>query len=155
MSKFKNVIKRSGAIVPFTKIRIMNAIYRAAVSVGGRDKARAEQLADKVVELLEKTFPESHTPNIEEIQDAVEKVLIENGHAKVAKEYIIYRDEQNKKRRDEAKLASKPDEMIPWAKMWRVLDWASSHNLNTIEKYNQRVSNNEFPQIVHESEAAY
>ncbi|MCB0752684.1 MAG: response regulator SirA, partial [Ignavibacteriae bacterium] len=155
MSKFKNVIKRSGAIVPFTKIRIMNAIYRAAVSVGGRDKALAEQLADKVVELLEQTFPVSHTPNIEEIQDAVEKVLIENGHAKVAKEYIIYRDEQNKKRRDEAKLASKPDEMIPWAKMWRVLDWASSHNLNTIEKYNQRVSNKEFPQIVHESEAAY
>ncbi|MFZ1292425.1 MAG: ATP cone domain-containing protein [Melioribacteraceae bacterium] len=155
MSKFKNVIKRSGAIVPFTKIRIVNAIYRAAISVGGRDKAKAEILADKVIELLENTFPEDHTPNIEEIQDAVEKVLIENGHAKVAKEFILYRDERNKKRMVDAKIASKPDENIPWAKIWRVLDWASSHNLNTIEKYNTRISNNEFPHIVHESEAAY
>ncbi len=54
--KFKSVIKRSGTTVPFNRNRIMNAIYRAAVSVGGRDKARAEFLADKVIELLEKTF---------------------------------------------------------------------------------------------------
>ncbi len=155
MSKFKSVIKRSGAIVPFTKTRIMNAIYRSAVSVGGRDKARAEFLADKVVELLEQTFTEDYIPHIEEIQDAVEKVLIENGHAKVAKEYILYREERNRKRKEDAKLASKPDENIPWAKMWQVLDWAASNNLNTIEKYNARIKNNEFPHIVHESEAAY
>ena len=92
MSKFKNVVKRSGAIVPFTKIRIVNAIYRAAISVGGRDKERAEILADKVIDYLEKKFSDDHVPNIEEIQDAVEKILIENGHAKVAKEFILYRD---------------------------------------------------------------
>lgn len=155
MSKFKNVVKRSGAIVPFTKIRIVNAIYRAAISVGGRDKERAEILADKVIDYLEKKFSDDHVPNIEEIQDAVEKILIENGHAKVAKEFILYRDERNKSRMSEAKIASKPDENIPWAKIWRVLDWASSHNLNTIEKYNTRIKNNEFPYIVHESEAAY
>ncbi|MBI1931249.1 MAG: response regulator SirA [Ignavibacteriales bacterium] len=155
MSKFKNVVKRSGAIVPFTKIRIVNAIYRAAISVGGRDKERAEILADKVIDYLEKKFSDDHVPNIEEIQDAVEKILIENGHAKVAKEFILYRDERNKSRMSEAKIASKPDENIPWAKIWRVLDWASTHNLNTIEKYNTRINNNEFPHIVHESEAAY
>lgn len=155
MSKFKNVIKRSGTIVPFNRNRVMNAIYRSAVSVGGRDKAQAEILADKVILLLEETYDDDHSPHIEEIQDAVEKVLIEDGHAKVAKEYIIYRDERNRKRKEDAKLAAKPDENIPWAKMWRVLDWASSRNLNTIQKYNQRIGNNEFPQIVHESEAAY
>ncbi len=155
MSKFKNVVKRSGAIVPFTKIRIVNAIYRAAISVGGRDKERAEILADKVIDYLEKKFSDDYVPNIEEIQDAVEKILIENGHAKVAKEFILYRDERNKSRMSEAKIASKPDENIPWAKIWRVLDWASTHNLNTIEKYNTRINNNEFPHIVHESEAAY
>jgi uridine kinase len=155
MSKFKNVIKRSGTIVPFNKIRIMNAIYRAAVSVGGRDKNRAEFLAEKVVEYLETNYEESHTLHIEEIQDAVEKVLVENGHAKVSKEFIIYRNERNRKRQEDAKIASKPDENIPWPKMWRVLDWASSHNLNTVAKYNERITKNEFPQIVHESEAAY
>ena len=79
MSKeeFKDVIKRSGAIVPFNKERIDNAIYRAAVSVGGRDRERAKWLAEKVVEYLHENLPEEHTPHIEEIQDAVEKTLIE------------------------------------------------------------------------------
>lgn len=57
MSKkeFRDIIKRSGAIVPFKKERIENAIYRGAVSVGGRDRERAIWLAEKVVEyLLEK-----------------------------------------------------------------------------------------------------
>ncbi|MGD8634618.1 MAG: ATP cone domain-containing protein, partial [Anaerolineales bacterium] len=100
MSRFTHVIKRSGSIVPFRQERISNAIYRAAVAVGGRDRQRAEWLSDRVIEYLEQTLPEDHTPHIEEIQDAVEKVLIENGHAKVAKAYILYRDEQAKRRMD-------------------------------------------------------
>ncbi len=155
MSKFKYVVKRSGTIVPFKRTRIMNAIYRAAVSVGGRDKDQAEKLADKVIVLLENTFDDNHTPNIEEVQDAVEKVLIENGHAKVAKEFILYRNERNRKRQEDAKIASKPDENIPWHKMWRVLDWAATHNLHTVAKLNERIRGGEFPHIVHESEAAY
>ncbi|PID61988.1 MAG: response regulator SirA [Ignavibacteriae bacterium] len=155
MSKFKFIIKRSGTKVPFKKNRIMNAIYRAAVSVGGRDKDKAEFLADKVIELMNESFEDNYIPNIEEIQDLVEKVLIENGHAKVAKEFILYREERTKKRKADAKSASKPNQNVPWAKMWRVLNWANDHNLSTIEKYNARVKNNEFPHIVHESEAAY
>ena len=62
MSKeeFKDVIKRSGAIVPFNKERIDNAIYRAAVSVGGRDRERAKWLGEKVVEYLHENLPEGH-----------------------------------------------------------------------------------------------
>ncbi len=155
MSKFNVVMKRTGTLVPFNRTRIMNAIYRAAVSVGGRDKERAEFLANEVIKLLENSFDDNHVLNIEEIQDAVEKILIENGHAQVSKEFILYRDEQNRKRKEEAKLASIPDENIPWPKMWQALDWASGKNLDTISKYNARVSNNEFPQIVHEAEVAY
>ncbi|MEE9430312.1 MAG: ATP cone domain-containing protein [Melioribacteraceae bacterium] len=155
MTKIKNVIKRSGAIVPFTQNRVMNAIYRAAISVGGRDKERAEFLSEKVVEILEQKFDETNHPNIEEIQDVVEKVLVEHGHTQVAKEYIIYRDERNKKRKEDAAIASKPDENIPWSKIWHVLDWAADKELNTVEKYNWRVNKGEFAQIVHESEAAY
>jgi uridine kinase len=155
MSEFKSVIKRSGTIVPFRKNRIMNAIYRAAVSVGGRDKERSEFLADEVIKYLAKKFDVGSPLNIEDIQDAVEKILIENGHALVAKEFILYRNERSRKRKEDAKLASAPDENIPWPKMWRVLDWASDRNLNTISKYNARVANGEFAHIVHESEAAY
>ena len=91
MTQFTHVVKRSGAIVPFNQERISNAIYRAAVAVGGRDRERAVWLAGQVVQLLEQKLPAEHAPHIEEIQDAVEKVLIENGHAVVAKVYILYR----------------------------------------------------------------
>jgi uridine kinase len=155
MSRFTHVIKRSGSIVPFKKARIANAIYRAAVAVGGRDRERANWLADQVINHLADTLPEDHTPHIEEIQDAVEKVLIENGHAKVAKAYILYRDEQAKSRMDRGRRAAQSSENIPWRKLWYILDWAVEHNLHTIEALNQRLRNDEFPQIVHQSEAAY
>ena len=155
MSKIKKVIKRTGTIVPFKKERVSNAIYRAAVSVGGRDKKTAEELAEQVIEILEKIFGEDKIPHIEDIQDVVEKVLIENGHAKVAKEYIIYREERARARAAESRYASTPNENIPWAKIWHVLDWAVDKNLNSVEKLNARIANGEFATIVHESEKAY
>ena len=72
----KQVTKRTGAIVPFNQERIANAIYRAAVAVGGRDKSTAQSLSEQVVELLNQKFPEGTTPHIEDVQDVVEKVLI-------------------------------------------------------------------------------
>ena len=62
-------------------------------NVGGRDRDRAQELSDQVMALLAAAMPPGHNPTIEEIQDVVEKVLIENGHATVAKAYILYRDE--------------------------------------------------------------
>ena len=155
MAKFKYVFKSSGAKVPFKKERISNAIYRAAVAVGGRDKKTADELADQVIAYLESIFEDDHIPHIEEIQDAVEKILIENGHAKVAKEYILYREERKRKREEASRHASKPSDNIPWAKIWHVLDWAVSHNLHTVEVLNERIKRNEFPHIVHEAENAY
>jgi uridine kinase len=155
MSKITHVVKRSGAIVPFREERIVNAIYRAAVAVGGRDREQAKRLAGEVVRILKERNPERHTPHIEEIQDIVEKVLIENGHAQVAKEYILYREERARGRREQAERASQPSGNIPWVKIWHILDWAISHNLHTIEALNERIRNDEFPHIVHESEAAY
>ncbi|MBT8391433.1 MAG: response regulator SirA [Ignavibacteria bacterium] len=149
------VTKRSGTIVPFNHNRIINAIYRAAVAVGGRDKEKAEELAEQVVKSLNEKFDEKATPHIEDIQDTVEKVLIENGHAKVAKEYILYREESAKSRDEEGRMNSKLNENIPWAKVWRNLDWAVEHKLNTVNLLNERVASGEFAQIVHESEELY
>ena len=78
LSKINLVTKRDGRVVPFTQARITNAIYRAAVAVGGRDKLTAQALSDQVVAMLESTYAEGRTPTVEEIQDVVEKVLIEN-----------------------------------------------------------------------------
>ncbi|MBN2556950.1 MAG: hypothetical protein JXA97_13510 [Anaerolineales bacterium] len=155
MSEIKYVIKRSGARVPFNKTRISNAIYRAAVAVGGRDRDRAEWLADRVVECLEESIEPGHIPHIEEIQDAVEKVLIENGHAQVSKAYILYRDEQERMRQEAGIRASEPSGNIPWAKIWHILDWAASHQLQSIEQLNAYIKRGEFARVVHLSESAY
>ena len=155
MSTIKSVVKRSGATVPFNPDRITNAIYRAAVAVGGRDRSVAEGLTQQVVQLLEAQTPADHIPTVEEIQDVVEKVLIENGHAKVAKHYILYRDERARLRRERAGLASRPSENIPWAKIWRVLDWAVAQGVHTVDGLNERIARGEFPDIVRETDAVY
>ena len=97
--KLHYVVRRDGSTVKFDKERIVDAIWKAAESVGGTDKEIAEGLADKVVEALEGRFNDKKPPQVEEIQDLVEKILIENGHAKTAKAYILYR-EQHAKIRD-------------------------------------------------------
>lgn len=155
MGHIQQVEKRSGEIVPFTPERITNAIYRAAVAVGGRDRETAQQLSRQVVDILESNCPPDCIPTIEEIQDTVEKVLIENGHAKVAKAYILYREERAQKRSERAQRASRPSENIPWAKIWGVLDWAVSHGVHTIESYNQRVERGQLLDVVESAEKAY
>lgn len=155
MGKIKQVIKRNGKIVDFNPNRISNAIYRAAVSVGGRDKETAEKLAVQVVQILEEKYPENYKPHIEEIQDIVEKVLIENGHAKVAKEYILYREEQKQKRNLNARQGTRPSENIPWSKIWHILDWAVSNEIHTIELLNKKIKNGEFEELVQLSEKLY
>jgi uridine kinase len=158
VGKIYFVIKRSGAEVPFTPDRIVNAIYRAAVEVGGRDRALAQDLARQVVSILEQNVDPDYRPHIEEIQDVVEKVLIENGHARVAKAYILYRNERANHRKQQEMLSAfstNPSTNIPWAKIWHVLDWAVTHKVNTVEGLNNRIKEGEFSQIITESEAAY
>lgn len=155
MAKIKYVIKRNGATVPFSTERITNAIFRAAVSVGGRDRATAESLSMQVTELLEKKYKKNQYPGVEEIQDVVEKVLIENGHAKVAKAYILYREDRNRRRRKEKSATDQRSEYIPWAKMWSVLDWAVDHEVNTVDKLNQIVASGQFSDLIKISEVAY
>jgi len=150
------VIKRSGAVVPFNRERITNAIYRAAVAVGGRDRATAERLTDEVIAILEANSPPGGIPTVEEIQDIVEKVLIENGHARTAKAYILYRQERARRRKKRVRGESQRDpENIPYRKLWEVLNWAVDHNVHTIHHLNERIARGEFPEIVRESDEAY
>ncbi len=85
------IIKRNGEKVIFDRTKIAMAIFKAAKAVGGSDYKRADYLSKKVVELID--F--SETPTVEGVQDIVEKVLMENGHAKTAKAYILYRQQRS------------------------------------------------------------
>lgn len=155
MTKFTHVVKRTGAVVPFNQERITNAIYRAAVAVGGRDRSIAEQLSGQVVAMLEENAPPDHTPTIEEIQDTVEKALIENGRAKTAKVYILYRDERARQRQERAKRSLHLSENVPWRKLWEVLNWSVDHDLHTVERLNARIARGEFAEIVRETDRCY
>ncbi len=86
----QRIQKRSGIIVYFDKKKITEAIFKAAKSVGGTDRQQAERLTENVLNVLAQTFSDK-MPTVEDVQDVVEKVLIETGHAKTAKAYILYR----------------------------------------------------------------
>ncbi|MBU4304441.1 MAG: anaerobic ribonucleoside-triphosphate reductase [Candidatus Omnitrophica bacterium] len=93
--RLHNIVKRDGRTVSFDKQKISDAIFKSAQAVGGEDRLLADELANAVVLYLEKNF-QNEVPGIEQIQDIVEKVLIETGHAKTAKAYILYREQRRK-----------------------------------------------------------
>lgn len=95
--------KRDGREVPFNIEKVANAIYKAAQAAGGQDYKTSINLAEKVVLLAEKKF-KGKVPGVEDIQDIVENVLIKSGHAKTAKEYILYRAERIRAREMNTRL---------------------------------------------------
>ncbi|HJB25446.1 MAG TPA: anaerobic ribonucleoside triphosphate reductase [Firmicutes bacterium] len=99
----QTIVKRDGREVPFELEKITNAIFSAAQVLGGQDYETAKDLAGRVVNYLETELHEER-PNVETIQDAVEKVLVESGHARTAKEYILYRAERTRVREMNTRL---------------------------------------------------
>lgn len=95
--------KRDGRQVPFNIEKIASAIYKAAQVVGGNDYGEAMRLADEVCQQLSVSII-GRNPSVEEVQDMVEKVLIEGGHSKTAKAYILYRAERTRAREMDSKL---------------------------------------------------
>jgi len=89
--------KRDGRFVKFEPEKITNAICKAAFSVGFTDKRVCEKLSGQVVRTLETRFPKI-TPTVEDVQDFVEKTLIKNGYADIAKAYILYREKRTELR---------------------------------------------------------
>ena len=103
MNSIKKITKRDGRTVEFDVNKIAEAIFKAAQVLGGRDREMAMYLA-KQTELYLLEVCHNQVPTVEQIQDAVEKILIENGHARTAKEYILYRAERTRARDMNTKL---------------------------------------------------
>jgi len=131
------VRKRDGRLEQFDASRITKAIWKAAKAIGGKDEKRAEWLSGQVVSELERYFGEDGVPTVEEIQDLVEKVLIENGHARTAKAYILYR-KQHQDLRELAALLSDSDLVDQYLdlKDWRVRENSNmSYSLQGLNNY--------------------
>ncbi len=103
MSEIIAIIKRDGRQVPYNLEKIVDAIFKAANQLGGTDRNTARFLARQVEAYLLEVI-HTEVPTVEEIQDAVEKILIDNGHARTAKEFILYRAERTKVREMNTRL---------------------------------------------------
>lgn len=97
------IIKRDGRLVPFNTEKIGNAIFKAAQSIGGQNYQEAMQIAFRACEKAEIKYA-GKIPTVEQIQDVVEKTLIEDGHAQTAKAYILYRYERTRSREMQTNL---------------------------------------------------
>ncbi|WP_077532332.1 anaerobic ribonucleoside triphosphate reductase [Massiliimalia massiliensis] len=99
----EKIVKRDGREAQFHKEKIAKAVYQAAHALGGTDYAQSEQIADMVIDYLENVL-HLQAPTVEQVQDVVEKILIENGHARTAKEYILYRADRTRVREMNTRL---------------------------------------------------
>ena len=103
--------KRDGRIAPFNLDKITDAVFNSAKAVGGTSREMAEAVANSVQDILTIIYKDGRIPTVENVQDLVEKMLIERGHAKVAKAYILYR-EQHRRIRDGKDLLNEGLELI-------------------------------------------
>lgn len=99
----KKIRKRDGREVLFNLEKIANAIFKAAQAAGGQDYNTSLALAEEVADYLDVKY-HNDIPEVEDIQDAVEKILIESGHAKTAKEFILYRADRTRVREMNTRL---------------------------------------------------
>ncbi len=97
------VVKRNGEVVDFDQKRIQHAIKKAMLSSGSEiPNAEIEKLVNDISTEIEGRFLDLF-PNVENIQDIVEKHLVKSGKYEIAKEYILYRAKRQKDREEELK----------------------------------------------------
>jgi anaerobic ribonucleoside-triphosphate reductase len=124
--------KRDGRQEAFHKEKITWAIFKAATACGGHDFDRAQELADQVVQIAQLKYKDT-VPDVEGIQDIVEKVLIENGHAQTAKAYILYREKRRSARELNALIGATIEMFGDYL---GDRDWHINENANTQKSVN-------------------
>ena len=121
------VLKRDGTYQVFDIEKIAKAIYKAAVACNGSDYKTSMELAKKVEELLGKRLGKDSIPTVEQIQDAVEYVLIDNRHSQTAKAFILYREKRKTAREKNALIGATID---LFDKYIDDTDWSTKENAN-------------------------
>ncbi len=95
--------KRDGRLAPFDMTKIISAISKAFLAAQGQPRlGESEKLANEVLRLLKEE--NAVLPDVEHIQDLVERVLIENGYVQTAKAYILYRADRSRVREMNSRL---------------------------------------------------
>ena len=120
--------KRDGKRVPFDEKKIRLAILKASKAVGRGDAEDiASEITAAVLSFLEIFYGEKGHPAVEQVQDLIEKVLIEKGYAEIAKAYILYREQHAKLRETERLLANATKMVNSYLDK---MDWKVNENSN-------------------------
>ena len=126
-NKIRKVVKRSGQVVPFEKGKIIKAVAKALENTKEGNLNDARKVADKVIKLLNRNFKKGYIPEIEEVQDLVERVLMILDFEETAKAYILYREQHRKIREAEESL----EEAVSLVdKYIQEIDWKVKENAN-------------------------
>jgi len=150
----RTIVKRNGNLVSYDRERITNAIFKATTSTGLPDRALAESLSAQVEGTLTAAYHGDMLPSVEDIQDIVEKTLIENQQIKLAHNYITYRSQRAMRRATKA-ITFEVTDNIPYKKIYEVLLWNMAHRCESIESLNDHIIKGSFPALVQASEERF
>jgi len=126
-NKIIKVRKRDGEIVVFDQSRITDAIFKAITAIDQGDGKKSKKISDRVVRILNRRFKKDEIPQVEQIQDIVEEVLILEDLVDTARSYILYR-EQRRRIRETGTIIDESSEKID--KYLKELDWQIYENAN-------------------------
>lgn len=154
-SSIRKVIKRDGTLVDYDLDRITTAIFNAAASVGGKDRETSAYLSRCVEHSLVEMYGPDCTPSVEEVQDAVEDVLIKKGHTHTARAFIIYRRERAQARASRMNTRMDAADNIPYKKIYEVLRWNMDHSCESVHGINTLIADGTYPDLVHACNERY
>jgi ribonucleoside-triphosphate reductase (formate) len=126
ISSLSRIRKRDGSFSPFDAKKIESALLRAGRATGEFDAQEAEELTRQVV-LQKIPLQEDLTPQIEQIQDAVEAALFDAGYRSTLRAYIVYREQHRKLRNDQKTLVDVESSINEYLEQ---LDWRVNANAN-------------------------
>ncbi|MBR1796111.1 anaerobic ribonucleoside triphosphate reductase [Candidatus Saccharibacteria bacterium] len=128
---FKKIQKRDGKIVTFNPEKITDAIAAAGAATEEFKYDRAKALTEKVLKIADEEITK-RTPHVEQIQDIVERVLMESAFKRTAKEYITYRQERNRTREAKSNLMN----------IYRTISIADASEDSDVKRGNANVDGN-------------
>ena len=108
---FASIIKRDGRTQAFHESKITDAIFKCLQATGEADRAQAMELTLGVIKKIKQEYAQDDF-TVEDVQDIVETVLIEQGHPKVAKAYILYRENRSRLRESRSEMMNAVSEIL-------------------------------------------
>lgn len=150
----RQVIKRDGNVVAYDRDRLVSAVFRALTSEGQADRDLAERMASRAESMLAASYPDAAVPTVEDVQDIVERALMETGHADIARAYIIYRHERSRLRAARTARVEAVDN-IPYRLIYEALRWNMDHGCETVDGLNGILAAGGLPDLVRAGEDRY